>query len=61
MQLYEAIKTIDPKAFIITYEPKQIYGGFWVKQVRKGRIRKSVEKADEEQQAQQEEVHREGE
>lgn len=61
LQLYEAIKTIDPKAFIITYEPKQIYGGFWVKQVRKGRIRKSVEKADEEQQAQQEEVHREGE
>ncbi|SDR11736.1 Uncharacterized protein YebE, UPF0316 family [Virgibacillus subterraneus] len=36
--LYETIKTIDPKAFIISYEPKQINGGFWVKQVRKGRL-----------------------
>lgn len=36
LRLYEAIKTIDPKAFIISYEPKQINGGFWVKQVRKG-------------------------
>lgn len=38
LRLYETIKTIDPKAFIIAYEPKQIYGGFWVKQVRKGRL-----------------------
>ncbi|WP_373895301.1 DUF2179 domain-containing protein [Virgibacillus natechei] len=37
-KLYETIKTIDPKAFIISYEPKQIHGGFWVKQVRKGRL-----------------------
>ncbi|MFZ3579640.1 DUF2179 domain-containing protein [Virgibacillus sp. DJP39] len=36
LKLYETIKTIDPKAFIISYEPKQINGGFWVKQVRKG-------------------------
>ncbi|UJL47236.1 DUF2179 domain-containing protein [Virgibacillus sp. NKC19-16] len=38
LRLYETIKTIDPKAFIISYEPKQIHGGFWVKQVRKGRL-----------------------
>ncbi|WP_099157713.1 DUF2179 domain-containing protein [Virgibacillus ndiopensis] len=40
LMLYETIKTIDPKAFIISYEPKQINGGFWVKQVRKGRLGK---------------------
>jgi uncharacterized protein YebE (UPF0316 family) len=38
LKLYEDIKTIDPKAFIISYEPKQIHGGFWVKQVKKGRL-----------------------
>lgn len=36
--LYKLIKEIDPKAFIIAYEPKTIYGGFWVKSVRKGRL-----------------------
>src|SRR5690625_4037003 len=36
--LYEDIKKIDPKAFMISYEPTQIYGGFWVKQVRKGNL-----------------------
>lgn len=40
LNLYETIKTIDPKAFTISYEPKQIVGGFWVKQVRKGRLGK---------------------
>ncbi|GGJ97611.1 UPF0316 protein YebE [Lentibacillus kapialis] len=38
LKLYETIKMIDSKAFIISYEPKQIHGGFWVKQVRKGRL-----------------------
>lgn len=38
LKLYETIKEIDEKAFIISYEPKQIHGGFWVKQVRKGRL-----------------------
>ena len=47
LNLYEAIKSIDPKAFIITYEPKQIHGGFWVKQIRRGRIKKSVQEAEE--------------
>ncbi len=44
LRLYEMIKEIDPKAFIISYEPKQIYGGFWVKQVRKGSLMKPKKK-----------------
>ncbi|ENH96758.1 hypothetical protein J416_09109 [Gracilibacillus halophilus YIM-C55.5] len=47
LDLYDTIKTIDPKAFIIAYEPKHIHGGFWVKQVRRGRIRKSVQEQQE--------------
>lgn len=38
LKLYENINAIDPKAFIISYEPKHINGGFWVKQVRKGKL-----------------------
>ncbi|WP_085505264.1 DUF2179 domain-containing protein [Thalassobacillus devorans] len=38
LKLYDTIRTLDPKAFIIAYEPKQIHGGFWVKQVKKGRL-----------------------
>ena len=38
LKLYVTIKEIDPKAFIIAYEPKSIHGGFWVKQVRKGNL-----------------------
>lgn len=45
LRLYEEIQTIDPKAFIISYEPKQIHGGFWVKQVRKGRLLSQKRKA----------------
>lgn len=37
-KLYDMIKQLDPKAFIISYEPKTIYGGFWVKSVRKGKL-----------------------
>src|SRR5690625_1592532 len=47
--LYEDIKSIDPKAFMISYEPSQIHGGFWVRQVKKGNLfRKRTEqiKAD---------------
>ncbi|RLL45390.1 DUF2179 domain-containing protein [Oceanobacillus piezotolerans] len=40
LRLYETIKDIDPKAFIISYEPKRIHGGFWVKQVRAGKLAK---------------------
>lgn len=38
MKLYSRIKELDEKAFIIAYEPKSIHGGFWVKQVRKGKL-----------------------
>lgn len=37
-KLYTLIKELDPKAFIIAYEPKTIYGGFWVKSIRKGKL-----------------------
>jgi uncharacterized protein YebE (UPF0316 family) len=38
LRLYDTIKNLDPKAFIIAYEPKTIYGGFWVKSVKKGKL-----------------------
>lgn len=37
-KLYDTIKEIDSKAFIISYEPTDINGGFWVKQVKKGNL-----------------------
>ncbi|MFA8438302.1 DUF2179 domain-containing protein [Pueribacillus sp. YX66] len=33
-KLHVHLKEIDPKAFIITYEPRTIHGGFWVKAVK---------------------------
>lgn len=45
--LYKMIKQIDPKAFVISYEPKNINGGFWVKKVRTGRIEANVEQIEE--------------
>jgi len=44
LKLYEDIKGIDPKAFIIAYEPRQIFGGFWVKSVKRERIRNAKRK-----------------
>ena len=38
LKLYQTIKEMDPRAFIIVYEPKTIHGGFWVKAVRKGKL-----------------------
>lgn len=38
LKLYATIKELDPRAFIIAYEPKSIHGGFWVKSVRKGKL-----------------------
>ncbi|PIC85747.1 MULTISPECIES: DUF2179 domain-containing protein [unclassified Sporosarcina] len=38
MQLYKTITELDPKAFIISYEPKSIHGGFWVKSVKRGKL-----------------------
>lgn len=37
-RLYASIREIDEKAFIISYEPTDINGGFWVKQVKKGKL-----------------------
>lgn len=42
--LYENIKNIDPKAFIIAHEPRQIFGGFWVKKVKGSRLKREEEK-----------------
>ena len=33
--LYKSIQKLDPKAFIISYEPRAFHGGFWVKAVRR--------------------------
>lgn len=36
--LYRLIHEIEPKAFIISYEPKYINGGFWSKKIRKNKL-----------------------
>ncbi|WP_026701506.1 DUF2179 domain-containing protein [Salibacterium aidingense] len=33
--LYDSVKKLDAKAFIISHEPKAFFGGFWVKGIRK--------------------------
>lgn len=38
LKLYQLIKELDPKAFIISYEPKTIHGGFWVKNIKKEKM-----------------------
>ncbi|WP_251554479.1 DUF2179 domain-containing protein [Neobacillus muris] len=38
LKLYETITNFDPKAFIISYEPKTIHGGFWVKSIKRGKL-----------------------
>lgn len=38
LYLYKLVTEIDPKAFIVSYEPKNIQGGFWVKQIKKQTI-----------------------
>ncbi|WJY27392.1 MULTISPECIES: DUF2179 domain-containing protein [Sporosarcina] len=38
LKLYTTIAELDPKAFIISYEPKTIRGGFWVKSIKKGKL-----------------------
>src|SRR5699024_2315107 len=47
LRLYETIKKLDPRAFVISYEPTQIHGGFWVKQVRTGRLFNPKQQKDE--------------
>ena len=36
-KLYKQISGIEPKTFIISYEPKYINGGFWTRKVKKRR------------------------
>ncbi len=33
--LYQKIKEVESRAFIVSYEPKNISGGFWTKKVRR--------------------------
>jgi uncharacterized protein YebE (UPF0316 family) len=33
-QLYRSILEQDPKAFVVTLEPRRLHGGFWVKHTR---------------------------
>lgn len=54
LMLYEVIRNIDPKAFIISYEPKHIQGGFWEKQVRTRRLEKSQEIFEEQGEVEEE-------
>ena len=37
LQLYSEIEEISPKAFVVSYEPKYISGGFWTKKIKKRR------------------------
>lgn len=34
-KLYQAIEELDPKAFVISYEPRTFHGGFWVRKIRR--------------------------
>ncbi|PWA10316.1 hypothetical protein DCC39_11400 [Pueribacillus theae] len=43
-RLYELIQKVEPKAFIISYEPRTIHGGFWVKAVKGLQKRAAEEK-----------------
>ncbi len=42
-KLYQEIKELEPKAFVISYEPKYISGGFWTKRVKKRRRQIKIE------------------
>jgi len=48
-ELYRLIHDIEPAAFVITYEPKYVNGGFWSKRVRKSKIEKTLNELDEEE------------
>ncbi|HHB2447883.1 TPA: DUF2179 domain-containing protein [Staphylococcus aureus] len=38
-KLMDTIKNLDPKAFIIAYEPRNIHGGFWTKGIRRRKLK----------------------
>lgn len=44
--LYQRVQELDPSAFLVSHEPKNFYGGFWVKTVRK-RFRRAVSQNNE--------------
>src|SRR5699024_5535348 len=37
-KLISTIVELDPNAFIVSYEPKSIHGGFWTKGVRNSQV-----------------------
>ena len=37
-KLIATIKELDPKAFIISYEPRTIHGGFWTRGIRSRQV-----------------------
>lgn len=41
-ELYQLIHEIEPSAFVITYEPKYVNGGFWTKRVRKKKLEETM-------------------
>lgn len=47
IRLYQLISEIDPRAFMVAYEPKHIQGGFWVKQVRRGKLFQNGKQKDQ--------------
>src|SRR5699024_10130433 len=46
LKLYETIKNLDPKAFIIADEPNQLHGEFGVKQVRQGKFARNKQNSE---------------
>lgn len=39
LDLVGTVKELDPQAFIVSHEPKNFHGGFWVKAIRKRGMR----------------------
>ncbi|GLX66643.1 DUF2179 domain-containing protein [Paenibacillus glycanilyticus] len=35
-KVYDLVLKLDPKAFVITVEPKRFHGGFWAKAIKRG-------------------------
>lgn len=38
LKLYKTVKELDPNAFIVAYDAKTIYGGFWIRAIKKRNI-----------------------
>ncbi|MFD1031332.1 DUF2179 domain-containing protein [Metaplanococcus flavidus] len=35
LKLYKTVKELDPNAFVVAYDAKTIYGGFWIRAIKK--------------------------